>query len=83
MSVIDIQSALKRKSKKTETPLERLKRINAENQRPVTVTVGMIKAAINEITLQANAHGSTFATHITLQRLKAVIGEGDVTGGEL
>lgn len=58
-----------------ETVLEKLRRLNKEMQQPVTVNVGLIKAAINEITMQSKMHGNTFATHITLQRLKAVIGE--------
>lgn len=58
-----------------ETALEKLRRLNKEMQQPVTVNVGLIKAAINEITMQSKMHGNTFTTHITLQRLKAVIGE--------
>lgn len=55
--------------------LARLKQINKENQIPVMVTRGLIKSAVSEIEMQSKLHGNTFAIHITLQRLKAVIGE--------
>lgn len=55
--------------------IERLKKVNKENQTPVMATRGIIKAAISEIEMQKRVHGGTFATEMVLRRLKSVLGE--------
>jgi len=55
--------------------IARLKKVNEENQTPILVMRGILKAAISEIEMQKRLHGETFATEMVLRRLKSALGE--------
>lgn len=54
--------------------LARLKKANEENQTPIMVTRGLLKAALSEIEMQSKVNGGTFATGMVLSRLKRALG---------
>lgn len=55
------------------TPIERLKAINKENQRVVTVNIGTLKAARAEILAHVAVNGKGVMTDIVLNKLNAAI----------
>ena len=57
-----------------ETPMRRMIRNNIENQRVVRVNVGLLKAAINEISAQVLVNGKGVMTDMTLNALRAAAG---------
>lgn len=57
-----------------ETPMHRMIRDNIENQRVVRVSVGLLKAAINEISAQVLVNGKGVMTDMTLNALRAAAG---------
>lgn len=60
-----------------KTALERLRKINAENQRRVFVSVGTLKAARSEIQAHIKVNGKGIMTDIVLDQLNKVIGDGE------
>lgn len=59
-----------------KTALERLRKINAENQRRVFVSVGTLKAARSEIQAHIKVNGKGIMTDIVLDQLNKAIGNG-------
>lgn len=57
-----------------DTPYQRMIRRNVENSRVVRVSVGLLKAAINEINVQASVNGKGVMTDATLNALRAAAG---------
>lgn len=57
-----------------ETPYQRMIRSNVESSRVVRVSVGLLKAAINEITAQVSVNGKGVMTAATLNALRAAAG---------
>ncbi|WDI71267.1 hypothetical protein [Klebsiella grimontii] len=53
--------------------LERLLQINADNQRVVTVSVGVLKAARSEIQAHVKLNGKGIMTDMVLNSLNAII----------
>lgn len=53
--------------------LERLLQINADNQRMVTVSVGVLKAARSEIQAHVKENGKGIMTDMVLNSLNAII----------
>lgn len=60
-----------------KTALERLRKINAENQRRVFVSVGTLKAARSEIQAHIKVNGKGIMTDIVLDQLDKLIGDGE------
>ncbi|MER3559923.1 hypothetical protein J8764_00930 [Klebsiella pneumoniae] len=60
-----------------KTALERLRKINAENQRRVFVSVGTLKAARSEIQAHVKVNGKGIMTDIVLDQLNKAIGDGE------
>lgn len=60
---------------KEQTPLERLRAINAENQRRVMVNIGTLKAARSEIQNHVKVNGKGIMTDIVLTQLNKAIGD--------
>ncbi|HCM3231781.1 TPA: hypothetical protein N3F73_003417 [Klebsiella pneumoniae] len=60
-----------------KTALERLRKINAENQRRVFVSVGTLKAARSEIQAHIKVNGKGIMTDIVLDQLNKAIGDGE------
>lgn len=60
-----------------KTALERLREINAENQRRVFVSVGTLKAARSEIQSHIKVNGKGIMTDIVLDQLNKAIGDGE------
>lgn len=60
---------------KKESSLDVLLRNNAENQRAVTVNVGLLKAALSEIEVHAKVNGEGLMTRAIIIALKGVIGK--------
>jgi len=60
-----------------KSSLERLQEINADNQRRVTVSVGVLKAARSEIQAHIKANGKGIMTDIVLDQLNKAIGDGE------
>lgn len=53
--------------------LERLLQINADNQRVVTVKIGVLKAARSEIQAHVKLNGKGIMTDMVLNSLNAII----------
>ncbi|MDV1090737.1 hypothetical protein RZQ20_00220 [Raoultella ornithinolytica] len=64
-----------------KTALERLRKINAENQRLVFVSVGTLKAARSEIQAHIKVNGKGIMTDIVLDQLNKAIGDGEQNNG--
>ena len=64
-----------------KTGLERLREINAENQRRVSVSVGTLKAARSEIQAHIKVNGKGIMTDIVLGQLNKAIGDGEQNNG--
>ncbi|HGP3970424.1 TPA: hypothetical protein ACNG05_005248 [Klebsiella pneumoniae] len=60
-----------------KTALARLRKINAENQHRVFVSVGTLKAARSEIRAHIKANGKGIMTDIVLDQLNKAIGDGE------
>ncbi|HBS5769598.1 TPA: hypothetical protein MIG59_07850 [Klebsiella pneumoniae] len=60
-----------------KTALERLREINAENQRRVFVSVGTLKAARSEIQAHIKVNGKGIMTDIVLDQMNKAIGDGE------
>ncbi|UNI77086.1 hypothetical protein KpnSVR6602_36 [Klebsiella phage KpnS_VR6602] len=60
---------------KKESSLDVLLRNNAENQRAVTVNVGLLKAALSEIEVHARVNGEGLMTRAIVNALKEAIGK--------
>ncbi|AVO94081.1 hypothetical protein H5833_29345 [Klebsiella pneumoniae] len=60
-----------------KTALEHLRKINAENQRRVFVSVGTLKAARSEIQAHIKVNGKGIMTDIVLDQLNKAIGDGE------
>ncbi|HBS4242212.1 TPA: hypothetical protein MAH22_003339 [Klebsiella quasipneumoniae subsp. quasipneumoniae] len=60
-----------------KTALERLRKINSENQRRVFVSVGTLKAARSEIQAHIKVNGKGIMTDIVLDQLNKAIGDGE------
>ena len=60
-----------------KTALERLRKINAEIQRRVFVSVGTLKAARSEIQAHIKVNGKGIMTDIVLDQLNKAIGDGE------
>lgn len=60
---------------KEQIPLERLRAINAENQRRIMVSVGTLKAARSEIQAHVKVNGKGIMTDIVLDQLNKAIGD--------
>lgn len=60
-----------------KTALERLRKINAENQRRVFVSVGTLKAARSEIQAHIKVNCKGIMTDIVLDQLNKAIGDGE------
>ncbi|EOD8886641.1 hypothetical protein [Klebsiella pneumoniae] len=60
-----------------KTALERLRKINAESQRRVFVSVGTLKAARSEIQAHIKVNGKGIMTDIVLDQLNKAIGDGE------
>lgn len=58
---------------KKESSLDVLLRNNAENQRAVTVNIGLLKAALSEIEVHAKVNGEGLMTRAIIIALKGVI----------
>ncbi|MFK3708640.1 hypothetical protein ACI2JR_27645 [Klebsiella sp. NPDC088457] len=56
-----------------KSSLERLREINADNQRVVTVSVGVLKAARSEIQAHVKLNGKGIMTDMVLNSLNAII----------
>lgn len=57
-------------------PIKRIKLLNAENQRRVTVTVGLLKAARSEIEAHVMVNGNGVLTDMVLNQLNEAIKQG-------
>ena len=64
-----------------KTGLERLREINAENQRRVFVSIGTLKAARSEIQAHIKVYGKGIMTDIVLDQLNKAIGDGEKNNG--
>ena len=64
-----------------KTALERLREINAENQRRVFVSIGTLKAARSEIQAHVKVNGKGIMTDIVLGQLNKAIGDGEQNNG--
>ncbi|EPY7191744.1 hypothetical protein ACXEIK_004110 [Klebsiella quasipneumoniae] len=64
-----------------KTALERLREINAENQRRVFVSIGTLKAARSEIQAHIKVNGKGIMTDIVLWQLNKAIGDGEQNNG--
>ncbi|HFI1340716.1 TPA: hypothetical protein ACGPI0_000765 [Klebsiella pneumoniae] len=64
-----------------KTALERLREINAENQRRVFVSIGTLKAARSEIQAHIKVNGKGIMTDIVLGQLNKAIGDGEQNNG--
>lgn len=64
-----------------KTALERLREINAENQRLVSVSIGTLKAARSEIKAHVKLNGKGIMTNIVLSQLNKAIGDGEQNNG--
>lgn len=64
-----------------KTGLERLREINAENQRRVFVSIGTLKAARSEIQAHIKVNGKGIMTDIVLDQLNKAIGDGEQNNG--
>lgn len=60
-----------------KTALELLRKINAENQRRVFVSVGTLKAARSEIQAHIKVNGKGIMTDIVIDQLNKAIGDGE------
>lgn len=60
-----------------KTALERLREINAENQRRVFVSIGTLKAARSEIQAHIKVNGKGIMTDVVLGQLNKAIGDGE------
>lgn len=60
-----------------KTALERLRKINEENQRWVFVSVGTLKAARSEMQTYIKVNGKGIMTDIVLDQLNKAIGDGE------
>lgn len=60
---------------KEQTPLERLRAINVENERRVMVNIGTLKAARSEIQVHVKLNGKGIMTDIVLAQLNKAIGD--------
>ncbi|EPQ4423328.1 hypothetical protein L7L29_003192 [Klebsiella pneumoniae] len=60
-----------------KTALERLRKINAENQRRVFISIGTLKAARSEIQAHIKVNGKGIMTDIVLDQLNKAIGDGE------
>ncbi|CAH1456262.1 Uncharacterised protein [Klebsiella quasipneumoniae] len=60
-----------------KTGLERLREINAENQRRVFISIGTLKAARSEIQAHVKVNGKGIMTDIVLDQLNKAIGDGE------
>ncbi|SYM49940.1 hypothetical protein [Klebsiella pneumoniae] len=56
-----------------KSSLERLREINADNQRVVTVSVGVLKATRSEIQAHVKLNGKGIMTDMVLNSLNAII----------
>lgn len=56
--------------------LERIKTLNAENQRSVRVNLGVLKAARSEILAHVKLNGKGVMTDMVLNALNSVINDG-------
>ncbi|CAM3448348.1 hypothetical protein KLVA111870_02010 [Klebsiella variicola] len=64
-----------------KTALERLREINAENQRRVFVSIGTLKAARSEIQAHVKVNAKGIMTDIVLGQLNKAIGDGEQKNG--
>lgn len=64
-----------------KTALERLRALNAENQRRIMVSVGTLKAARSEIQAHVKVNGKGIMTDIVLGQLNKAIGDGEQSNG--
>ncbi|HDS8144890.1 TPA: hypothetical protein QH676_000295 [Klebsiella pneumoniae subsp. pneumoniae] len=64
-----------------KTGLERLREINAENQRRVFISIGTLKAARSEIQAHVKVNGKGIMTDIVLGQLNKAIGDGGQNNG--
>lgn len=64
-----------------KTALERLRALNAENQRRIMVSVGTLKAARSEIQAHVKVNGKGIMTDIVLGQLNKAIGDGEQNNG--
>lgn len=64
-----------------KTALERMREINAENQRRVFVSIGTLKAARSEIQAHVKVNGKGIMTDIVLGQLNKAIGDGEQNNG--
>ncbi|MDD9248986.1 hypothetical protein PVM13_21750 [Klebsiella variicola] len=64
-----------------KTGLERLREINAENQRRVFISIGTLKAARSEIQAHVKVNGKGIMTDIVLGQLNKAIGDGEQNNG--
>ena len=58
------------------TCLERIKTLNADNQRSVRVNLGVLKAARSEILAHVKLNGKGVMTDMVLNALNSVINDG-------
>lgn len=58
------------------TCLERIKTLNADNQRSVRVNLGVLKAARSEILAQVAINGKGVMTDMVLNALNSAINDG-------
>lgn len=56
-----------------KSSLERLREINADNKRLVTVNIGILKAARSEINAHVSVNGKGIMTDMVLNSLNAII----------
>lgn len=56
-----------------KSSLERLLEVNADNRRLVTVNIGVLKAARNEINAHVSVNGKGIMTDMVLNSLNAII----------
>lgn len=56
-----------------KSSLERLREINSDNQRRVTVSIGVLKAARSEIQAHVKLNGKGIMTDMVLNSLNAII----------
>lgn len=56
--------------------LEKIRAASKENQRPVTVNLGLIKSAIAEINSHVAVNGKGLMTEMVLNALNAALREG-------
>ncbi|MDU7347906.1 MAG: hypothetical protein E7L23_20875 [Klebsiella grimontii] len=60
-----------------KTALERLREINAENQRRVFISIGTLKAARSVIQAHIKVNGKGIMTDVVLGQLNKAIGDGE------